>query len=283
MVLWDHLGDVEQETGQTIAVLDYIWQKYCLVRDCPINTPMELFRIYKWIHLYPRNRWAPFVLGCSRYHFEVVMCRQMHWLARNFHQVHWSDRLSPINHCPHFPYYVTGIVDTFPFRVYQPLDARLRKCLYNPKYGSSVWKWEVVIDLLGRIVSIGGPHIGTAYDAHIFLKNWKTHPVEPWECLLGDGHYTCLRFIIGPYRQPVTGNLTPQQVEANTVISHYRARVEHVNAKIEKHSLFQMKFRGGFRLMSDAVRITLHTTAVWTHLYPPHLPIGSWPHNPEER
>jgi len=242
--------------------------------------PIDLFRVYKWIHLYPRNRWASFSLGCSRYHLEKVMHKHIYWLSVNLDEVHWGDRLSPINHCLHFPYFVTGAVDTFPFRVYLPRDSRLRRCLYNPKYSSSVWKWEIIIDLLGRIVSFAGPHIGTAYDGHIFLKNWESHPLEPWECLLGDGHYTCLRCIVGPHKQPAVGRLSPEQFEANAVISHYRARVEHVNSKIEKHVIFQTTFRGGFRLLCAAVRITLHTTALWTYFYPPHLPIGSWPHNP---
>ena len=74
---------------------------------------------------------------------------------------------------------------------------------------------------VGIILPFSGPHIGTKYDAHIFMDNWDSHPVLKGEYGLGDGHYTSLPFIIGPKTQPHGGHLSDVDYITNAVISHY--------------------------------------------------------------
>lgn len=73
----------------------------------------------------------------------------MKWLGENMNEIYWNNRLSPYNHVPHFPFFVTGCVDTYPVRVLQPQNSFLRRSLYNPKYGATVVKVESVVDFMG--------------------------------------------------------------------------------------------------------------------------------------
>lgn len=116
------------------------------------------------------------------------------------------------------------------------------------------------------------------YDGHIFVSNWNLHPLQDGEYLLGDGHYTSLPFIVGPYSQPPNGVLTPQESLANTIVAHYRARIEHQNAKIEKHYMFRTAFRSSLEVLTDALYVTAHTTNVYNYFYPSYPPYGPWPH-----
>lgn len=64
-------------------------------------------------------------------------------------EIFWDDRLDSRNHAPHFPFLFTGIVDTFPIQVLHPQNKELRHQLYNPKYGTCVYKGQLGIDFLG--------------------------------------------------------------------------------------------------------------------------------------
>lgn len=94
------------------------------------------------------------------------------WHTLSLDEIFWEDRLNPYNHTPDFPFYVTGIVDTVPFTVLQPIDPTLNHAIYNPKYGHTVYKAQVGIDFLGRIVLFSGPHLGLQYDGRISFSNF---------------------------------------------------------------------------------------------------------------
>lgn len=118
------------------------------------------FRVYTYIHLYPCKRWSPRFLECSDWYLQHKLKPLMKYMHHNLQEIHWDDRLNEYNHTPHFPKYITGCVDTFPIRLEKPTNYRARKLLYNPKYGTTIVKVEMIVDFLGRIISFSGPHLG---------------------------------------------------------------------------------------------------------------------------
>lgn len=138
-----------------------------------------------------------------------------------------------------------------------------------------------------------GPHCGGSwnYDAHITLRNMYQHSkynvlpgrnlnttqlMNSGEFWIGDGHYSSLPWVISPFKR--TRPLTYHELMTNQIISHYRARVEHVNAKIKKHTLFQTPYRGTIETLDTLLKITMHTTSVWTKMYIAYPPFGPWDH-----
>ncbi len=118
----------------------------------PVPDPLILYLIYKYLHLYPGRNQVKTVLGCTRFHLQYVILPALHYLCLVMDEIHWNDRLDPRNHTPHFPFLFTGIVDTFPIRVKQPVNKELRESLYNPKYGACVYKCQLGIDFLGMVL-----------------------------------------------------------------------------------------------------------------------------------
>lgn len=215
-------------------------------------------------------------------------------------EINWNDRLSPYNHSPHFPHLFTGVVDTFPLRVLCPQHKALRGALYNPKYKQCVYKAQLGIDFLGRLILCTSPHLGLCYDGHIWARTAKPY-LLPWEWWIGDGAYPKLNIIfplilllfyliidiyisqtqmLSPYRHPPHGNLTNDEEFVNMVIAHYRARVEHTNHLFERHGIFRGTFRGGIGLLSDAFYVIAHTTNIELCCHLRYPPFGPWDHAP---
>jgi len=85
--------------------------------------------------MYPNRSQSKSALGCTHHWLNYKVIPAISYLARVMKEIHWENRLSPYNHTPHFPLWFVGAVDTFLLRVLQPVSTRLRKALYNPKYG----------------------------------------------------------------------------------------------------------------------------------------------------
>lgn len=64
-------------------------------------------------------------------------------------EIFWDDHLDPRNHAPHFPYFFTGMVDTFFMKVLHLENSALHWQLFNPKYGTCIYKGQLGIDFLG--------------------------------------------------------------------------------------------------------------------------------------
>jgi hypothetical protein len=170
------------------------------------------------------------------------------------------------------------MVDTTPIFVEMPRNSFRARALFNPKYGWSVYKVQIGVDFLGRIILFSGPHLGTSYDGHIWMNTSHLHPMMPEEWFLGDHHYTVPQIMHG-YVSPPDANLTWDEHLCNTVISHYRSRVEHVNAIFKRHEVFKVCFRGTEETLNLILQITAHTTNILLKKrirYPPHGPWAHW-------
>jgi hypothetical protein len=73
--------------------------------------------------------------------------------------------------------YITGMVDTFPIRVWKPKHQCLQRTLFTNKV-------QIGVTFLGHIVLSTGPHL-PLYDGHIWVFTKALHSLEPWEWWLG--------------------------------------------------------------------------------------------------
>jgi len=108
------------------------------------------------------------------------------------------------------------------------------------------------------------------------------HPLESWEYKLGDGHYSHLPYFMTPFREQHNRQLSLWHYYMNSMVTHYRSRIEHVNCRIEKHNVFRTPFRGNVTLLADIIKVVVHTTNIFTRMYPPYETCGPWSHNPKE-
>jgi DDE superfamily endonuclease len=179
------------------------------------------------------------------------------------------------------------MVDTFSLRVQQPVDKELANALYNPKYKYCVKANLELISLVlslchfsklhhttnihnltpltsqlicsvysplfytGCIVLCTGLHLGLCYDGHIWARTGG-RKILSWEWWLGDGAYVAEPQVLSPCCKPKGRRLTARELELNAIISHYRARVKHVNHLMESHAILKNVFRGGLSLLIDA-------------------------------
>lgn len=192
------------------------------------------------------------------------------------------------------------MVDTFPIEVEKPEHRELQQALFTNKYGTTVYKVQLGVSFLGQILFCTGPHL-PLYDAHIWEATAHNHPHEEWEWWLGgtpclgivlsvissrcvcqcvrwpDGHYSTCRNMLTPWRKDQV--LSEDEMLANTIISFYQARVEHVNAVLVNHNMFHGVYCGGIHVLEAAVAVTAHMSAA--HLRKNiHYPlVGPWPHH----
>jgi len=217
-------------------------------------------------------------LGYSNTKLHQRIIPTLYSLADIYDEIHWDDRLNQFNHIPYFPPSLTGIVDTLPVYVQQPSNSTLKRLLYNPKYGGTVYKLQLGIDFLGRIILFTGPHLGVQYDGDIWKSTSAFHPTRIGELLLGDGHYIQEHDVLSPHKKPPGGMLTFEEEFYNAAHSFFRARGEHSNAIFNRHDMFQKDFRGGFDLLAATTHVTAHTTNVDCHYRVRYEMVGPYQH-----
>lgn len=265
--------DIKQSTGYDGKLVEAMWEKYGI----PNSIQWAHFvQALAYIHLYPTRRQSSIVLGCSASTLQETVLPHLITLANMINEIRWDDRLNPFNHTPDFPYLFTGMVDTFPIEVEKPEHRELRRALFTNKYGTTVYKVQLGVSFLGQILFCTGPHL-PLYDAHIWEATAHDHPREEWEWWLGDGHYSTCRNMLTPWRKDRV--LSEDEMLANTIISFYRARVEHVNAVLVNHNMFRGVYRGGIHVLEAAVAVTAHMSAAHLRKNIRYPLVGPWPHH----
>ena len=86
---------------------------------------------------------------------------------------------------------------------------------------------------------------GSVHDMEIFRRS-KTH--FPKNTLsVGDRGYQGLKLYhsnsLTPYKKPKGGKLTEYQKWFNSQINSYRVRIEHVNRRIKRFKILQLRYR----------------------------------------
>ena len=190
-----------------------------------------------------------------------------------------KERLSPYNHNPHFPYFVTHFTDSMPIC---SVGGELSDVLFNPKYAGHIYKVTVAVDNLGNIVWICDLMPGTSADVMIWDQRGpsRTHgQFFDFEIGAHDGAYKGRLHTAVPYIGRKT--LTDDQQEYNDVHGFYRARVEHLFARLWQWRIVRNVWTRSATELHGHVRILLHLTQFCIRRQTRYQPYGPWPHVPE--
>jgi len=199
-------------------------------------------------------------------------------LATTMDEVHWADRLHPMNHTANFPFFVTHIVDTTFVKIAEPSHGRFRGAFNSGKYHATGLKLEVSCNFMGHIVDFQFPAgLGITNDNTIWNRRLAdgTKVLEPWEYGMGDGIYRGCPQMIAKYplnfnqiyhpvlRRYIHVPLTDVQTTANETISEKRQGIEHiVYLCTSKHQLFLQAYQGEYEPLVHAVHIAVHLANV---------------------
>jgi len=92
-------------------------------------------------------------------------------------------------------------------------------------------------------------------------------PLLPGERWLADGIYFACNHLIVPHRRRRGCCLSALQITENNLFSFERARVEHANSYVERHSMFSgRRYRGDLTLLGVFIGITINATALYIRM-----------------
>jgi len=209
----------------------------------------------------------------------------MRRFSQQIREAKWSFRLDPDNHSAWFPTNITGFIDTAPLYIWTPVRYTGRRGggrVKNPKYKSSIFKFNLVGTFKGDICQVPGLHIGNRHDGRIAERD--TLPkMRRRELLIGDGAYIHTPQIL--CKNPATHTHTSADRRMNKIYDHHRARIEHLVKRVKAgHLLFKCHWRGAFRenstkFVQSLVTVVAHMTAYTIRRYGAHYPgYGNWAH-----
>ncbi len=161
---------------------------------------------------------------------------------------------------------LTGIVDTFLVEVQWPNDSMISNALYHGKYGTTVYKFQNVVDFLGRIICFTGVHLGKTCDSAIWNGTHEMHPLKPQEIIMADGAYIAVDQLLCPFRQPPSGHLTYEQYSLSNLFP-LSCKSWALKWKIEKTCHYGIFFH-----------IIAHCQNVHQHMYLSYEPSGPYSH-----
>lgn len=174
-------GRVYADTNYPVEVVDKVfddnWQHFPTRQRQHWKIQVAFYMALMFINLYPHAVQMERVLSCGEgiYHVRCTESFFKNWvvsilvqLGTHINYIDYGRRWCHYNHVPLIPDCFTVILDTYPIAVWQPLDKYLGSSLYQPKYGTTVYKYQLGITFAGEIVYASGPHLGTSSDVNIF-------------------------------------------------------------------------------------------------------------------
>ena len=129
------------------------------------------------------------------------------------------------------------------------------------------------------IYFFSGPHVGCASDTTIGRRTITPLPRLAHEWWIGDRVYMYVdRVLAGFRRQRILGSHPAQywplsyvQKRCNTIVGHYRSRVEQVISVVKNHAALGkggLQFRGDLVLLDSIITMTMHASAALIRLTP---------------
>jgi hypothetical protein len=128
-----------------------------------------------------------------------------------------------------------GSVDTFPILIRRPKKRAMQKATYQGKYKDHILKTQMIAAHNGRPLFVSGPHIGVRSDIACWRQYGPVLNNAKQETVLGDKAYVSAPGVLSPHKKPRGGGLSDDQLAYNTVLSWYRATVEHLFAQVLLH------------------------------------------------
>ena len=288
-------------TGYPSPVLDYIWGKYgdkLMDTLAALPTPVVFDETYTaahtfisliYIHHYPRwNEFYAAILttkltgSISKKRFYTVIVPTLCELSKLLDEVHWSDRLDPINHgTDYLAERFTTIFDGTNINVSNiAANNALKSIMFcGSKYNHCCFKIMLGITFTGVIVWYTGMHVGTMNDQLIYDQ--YPPPLLPWEWGIGDGAFKRSWHILVKFTKPTDGVLCREMVEWNAGFNYWRLRVEHIIGEVKQPAALRGVFRGSYALLQCVVDMTVHLTNVKLKMaLPRYETVGPWRHEP---
>ena len=114
----------------------------------------SMHRFFFWMKHTPTSYGGAYMSqtdNCSEVEWRRCVDRVRNLLNHVVQEIRWADRLNRLNHCPHFPFFMTHFIDSMPISF---IGGIFSADLWNPKYASHIYKVRVAVDMLGNIVWI---------------------------------------------------------------------------------------------------------------------------------
>ena len=127
--------------GADAATLEEFWLKYG-------HSGLSFFFWMKHTPLAHSGTFMSRSMGCSGGTWQQSVARVRELLDHVVQEIRWANRL---NHCPHFPFFMTHFTDSMPIT---SIGGMWSVDLRNPKYASHVFKVAVAVGMLGNMVWI---------------------------------------------------------------------------------------------------------------------------------
>ena len=89
--------------------------------------------------------------GCWEVAWRQSLAGVREYLNHVVQEIPWADRLTPFNHCPHFPFFMKHFIDSMTI---SSIGGIWSADLWNTKYVSPVYKVTVAGDMLRHIIWI---------------------------------------------------------------------------------------------------------------------------------
>lgn len=168
------------------------------------------------------------------------------------------------NHLPHLPGCV-GHIDTFPVRGWNT-DG-----MYSGKYKAPVWKVQVVVNNLGQVAYVSGPHKGSMSDTR--LARIFPSPTPPGRYLLGDKAYISIPGVLPPIKENDRHFSSSARKNYNAILGHYRSRVEQAIRMFKTWGCLSGRWRShDAELLKRVVIVIASLRSISTSIYLPYYP-----------
>lgn len=164
-----------------------------------------------------------------------------------------------------------SISDTVPIRSYQSSGR------YQPKYESPVLKFQGMVNHIGLICFVSGPHLGSMSDTT--LARLHRPPFNCKECVLADLAYESVPNMLTPFKNTFGPTGIPKrEAEYNRLHQFYRARSEHTFAKLKKHAIIAGTWRSDdCAPLEQAFKVLCSCINIYHCVYLPYPPyIAHW-------
>lgn len=123
------------DTGFENEVIWYMYHKYFKPHGLSFQS---VYHAYVHCHVFGRHKDSRRNFDRAPSYMSRVILPTIYKMAECVDEIDWEDRKDNYNHCPHFPKFVVGVVDSFPIRVSTTSNPDLKDLLWNKKYGSMI-------------------------------------------------------------------------------------------------------------------------------------------------
>jgi hypothetical protein len=245
----------------------------------------NFYKAHEFIKQYPSQRKLSDTINISEYLLSTQVMPTIYSMAEHINFMDPQLRFWEFNHCEHFMERVTAMCDGYPVVVSWSQNRFVQRLLKSGKYTEYVVKGEMVNTLCGFPFEHTGGHLAIRHDARMHKENIeRRRMIRAWEYWLGDKAYVGCPEFLTEFKKPRNGQLTPEHIEWNLLLQHYRGRNEHlVQAVKGGRRALCTSWRGSYSGICAVMKVTAHMVALQERMAGPRYDCyGPWPMCPAE-